>query len=204
MSHFAMVIDTKRCFGCQTCAVACKTANNLPQGVRWNKIVTSGSTEVDCGAGEFPSIDMTFLPMTCQHCADPSCVAVCPTGASYVNDDGIVLVNPDECIGCKACLAACPYDVRVFVEDPSWYLDFSTGDGQEPQHVAGTVEKCNFCWQRVENGGVPACMELCPGRARVWGDLDDPESEASKAIAGRETMKFREEDGTAPSTVYLV
>lgn len=204
MSRYAMVIDTKRCFGCQTCAVACKTANNLPKGVRWNKIATSGSTEVDCGSGEFPNISMTYLPMACQHCANPSCVSVCPTGASYVNSDGIVLINSDECIGCKACLAACPYDARTFIEDPSWYLDFSTGDGMEPQHDAGVVEKCNFCWQRIEAGKVPACMELCPGSARTWGDLDDPESDASKALAGRETMRYREEDSTEPSTIYLI
>ena len=117
MTRFGMVIDTKRCFGCQTCAVACKTANNLPKGVRWNHIITSASSDVDCGGGTFPNIDMTYLPISCQHCAKPACVEVCPTGASYRSDEGVVLVNAEACIGCKACIAACPYDVRVLNED---------------------------------------------------------------------------------------
>lgn len=204
MTKYAMVIDTKRCFGCQTCAVACKVANNLPIDVRWNHIVTTGSTDVDCGGGTYPDVDMTFIPLSCQHCENAPCVEVCPTGASYRTDDGVVLINADECIGCKACIAACPYDVRTLVEQPEYYLDFSTGDGMEPEHVAGAVSKCNFCYQRIEAGGQPACMELCPGRARYWGDLDDPDSEVSQIIAGRETMHYMEDEGTAPSTIYLI
>ena len=204
MTRYAMVIDTKRCFGCQTCAVACKVANDLTVGVRWNKIITSGSTQADCGGGTFPNVDMTYLPMACQHCEEPACVSVCPTGASYKTEDGVVLIDQETCIGCKACLAACPYDVRVLLENEDRYLDFSTGDGLEPVHIAGTVEKCNFCYDRIQAGLNPACMDLCPGRARVWGDLDDPQSEASKALEGRETMHYLEEFETQPSTIYLV
>lgn len=205
MTRFGMVIDTKRCFGCQTCAVACKTANNLPKGVRWNHVITSASSDVDCGGGTFPNIDMTYLPISCQHCAKPACVEVCPTGASYRTDEGVVLVNAEECIGCKACIAACPYDVRVLNEDePAYYLDFALGDGAEPDHMGGAVDKCNFCYQRIMNDRKPACMELCPGRARFWGDLDDPESDASKALEGRDTMHYLDSEGTEPTTLYLV
>lgn len=204
MTKYAMVIDTKRCFGCQTCAVACKEANNLPIDVRWNHIVTTGSTNTDCGGGAFPEVDMTFIPLSCQHCENAPCVEVCPTGASYQTEDGVVLINSEECIGCKACIAACPYDVRTYMEQPEYYLDFSTGDGMEPEHLAGTVSKCNFCYQRIEAGGQPACMELCPGRARYWGDLDDPDSEVSKLLEGRETMRYMEGEGTSPSTIYLI
>ena len=115
-----------------------------------------------------------------------------------------MLINSEECIGCKACIAACPYDVRTYMEQPEYYLDFSTGDGMEPEHLAGTVSKCNFCYQRIEAGGQPACMELCPGRARYWGDLDDPDSEVSKLLEGRETMRYMEGEGTSPSTIYLI
>ena len=90
------------------------------------------------------------------------------------------------------------------MEQPEYYLDFSTGDGMEPEHLAGTVSKCNFCHQRIEAGGQPACMELCPGRARYWGDLDDPDSEVSKLLEGRETMRYMEGEGTSPSTIYLI
>ena len=204
MTKYAMVIDTKCCFGCQTCAVACKVANNLPIDVRWNHIVTTGSTNTDCGGGTFPEVDMTFIPLSCQHCENAPCVEVCPTGASYQTEDGVVLINSEECIGCKACIAACPYDVRTYMEQPEYYLDFSTGDGMEPEHLAGTVSKCNFCYQRIEAGGQPACMELCPGRARYWGDLDDPDSEVSKLLEGRETMRYMEGEGTSPSTIYLI
>lgn len=205
MTRYAMAIDTKRCVGCQTCSVACKMANNLPKGIRRNHIITTGSTYTDCGGGTFPEIDMKFIPLACQHCAKPACVDICPTGASFQTEDGVVQINTEECIGCKACVAACPYDVRHLIEgEPEFYLDFATGDGMEPTHLAGTIDKCNLCYQRITDGGIPACMELCPGRARFWGDLDDPESEISKAIEGRETMKWLESEGTEPSTLYLV
>ncbi len=205
MTRYAMAIDTKRCFGCQTCSVACKMSNNLPKGVRRNHIITSGSTKPDCGGGTFPNIDMTYVPLSCQHCDNPGCVSVCPTGASFKTDDGVVHVNTDECIGCKACVSACPYDVRTLLDaEPEYYLDFAVGDGYDLEHKGGTIDKCNLCYQRITNGKVPACMELCPGRARYWGDLDDPSSEISKAVAGRETMKWMEAEGTEPSTIYLV
>lgn len=205
MTRYAMAIDTKRCFGCQTCSVACKMSNNLPKDVRRNHIITSGDTHTDCGGGVYPNVDMKFIPLACQHCAKPACVEICPTGASFQTEDGVVQVNAEECIGCKACIAACPYDVRTLLNaEPEYYLDFATGDSYAPEHLGGTIDKCNLCYQRITDGGIPACMELCPGRARFWGDLDDPESEISKAIEGRETMKWLESEGTEPSTLYLV
>lgn len=205
MTRYGMVIDTRKCFGCQTCAMACKTSNNLPKGTFWNRVINSGDTRFDCGGGEFPNVDMKFKTVSCQHCKNPSCVEVCPTGASYQTEEGIVLIDPELCIGCKSCMNACPYDVRVLNDaEPEYYLDFAIGDGYEQEHVGNVVEKCNFCYQRITNGGIPACMELCPGRARFWGDLDDPNSDASKAIEGREVTYFLEEEGTEPTTMYLV
>ncbi|MEG0505429.1 MAG: 4Fe-4S dicluster domain-containing protein [Raoultibacter sp.] len=205
MTRYGMVIDTKRCFGCQTCAIACKTANNLPIDIRWNHIITSGGTKIDIGGGSYPNVDMVYYPVACQHCAKPACVDVCPTGASTRNDDGVVVIDAEKCIGCKACMSACPYDARVLLEDePKYYLDYAVGDGFEPAHRGGVVEKCNFCHQRISEGRKPACMELCPGRARLWGDLDDPDSEASKALKDRKTMRYLENEGTEPSTYYLI
>lgn len=204
MSKNVMVIDTKRCFGCQTCAIACKVNNNLPKNTLWNRIITSGSENFDCGGGQYPNVDMKFLPVACQHCENPACVDVCPTGASFKNENGIVLVNAENCIGCQSCMLACPYGARVLnADEPEYYLDFEVGDGYEPQHIGNTVEKCNFCEQRVAEGLIPACMQCCPGRARYWGDIEDPESEVSQIVAGRETMTLTPDSETNPTTIYL-
>lgn len=204
MAKYTMVIDTKKCFGCQTCAIACKVSNNLPKNTLWNRIITTGSDNFDCGGGTYPNVDMKFMPVACQHCEDPACVGACPTGASVQNDDGVVTVNPEACIGCKSCMNACPYGARVLNEsEPEYYLDFEVGDGYEPEHIGNTVEKCNFCQQRTGVGLVPACMECCPGRARFWGDLGDPDSDVAKIVTGRERMDFLTEEGTGPTTIYL-
>ena len=206
MTRYGMAIDTKRCFGCQTCSVACKMANNLPKGVMYNYVYTNGSDIPDAAQGEYPNLTIGYTPVACQHCENPACVAVCPTGASIKREDGIVYVDAEACIGCEACIAACPYPgVRTKIEDePDFYLDVQVGELDAPVHKAGIVEKCTFCYNLIDRGEVPACMQLCPGRARYWGDLDDPESEVSMAIAGRETMRINEGAGTEPNVFYLV
>ena len=208
MTHYGMAIDTKRCFGCQTCTVACKTANNLPRGVIWNRVLTEGGDEVDTASGEYPAtLKMGYLPVSCQHCENPACVKVCPVGATYKDPEtGIVRQDYDKCIGCRMCMAACPYTgVRSFNwEEPSYSFDFALGDKQVPEHQKHVVEKCTFCWHRMAEGERPACMELCPGRARFWGDLDDPESDVAKLVAARNYKQLLPDEGTKPSVYYLV
>ena len=209
MARYAMAFDLKRCFGCHACEAACKVANNLPKQVAYNKVYTVGGNFTDTAAGEFPDCTMSFMPFQCQHCANPTCVAACPTGATQQREDGIVWVNAELCIGCDSCIVACPYQgehtVRThLVGEPEYHLDVVVGEADAPVHLAETVEKCTFCMNLVDRGEVPACMQLCPGRARVWGDLDDPESEISKALEGREYQVLNEEYGTQPSVFYLV
>ena len=206
MTKLGMAIDTKRCFGCQTCSVACKMANNLPKGVIYNKIHTVGSAIDDIPTGIYPNLTIGYKPVACQHCDEPSCLAVCPTGATQKREDGVVFVEAEKCIGCKACISACPYEgVRTQLEkDPAFYLDLQVGELDAPTHIGGAVEKCTFCTNLIDRGEVPACMQLCPGRARYWGDLDDPESAVSKAIAGRKYELLNEDKGTKPNVYYLV
>ena len=205
--RYGMVIDTKRCIGGNTCAVACKVENNLPNNVWWNRAMTIGGTHPDTPAGEFPNLNMEFLTLSCQHCENPACVKVCPVGATYKDGDtGVVRQDYDKCIGCRMCMAACPYTgVRSFNwEEPQHVADFAFGDVDVPAHEKHTVEKCVFCWHRLAKGVEPACLEMCPGRARFFGDLNDPESEVSKRIASREYKQLLPEEGTKPSVYYLV
>ncbi|MEC4273159.1 4Fe-4S dicluster domain-containing protein [Adlercreutzia sp. R25] len=220
MTNYGMAIDLKRCFGCQTCAAACKTANNLPKDIAYNVVYTKnngdysnfgtavvrGARANDNAGGAFPDCVLSYLPVQCQHCANPACVEVCPTGASAKDPDtGIVSIDDELCIGCESCIQACPYEgVRTPIsDDVDYYLDVVLGEHDAPVHEVGSVEKCTFCKNLIDRGEKPACMVLCPGRARYWGDLDDPESEVSKAIAGRESFFLREEAGTSPSVFYL-
>ena len=219
MARYGMAIDLNRCFGCQACASACKVANNLPRDLVYNVVYTKtdddystlglstlkGALTNDVAGGNYPDCTLSFLPFQCQHCEKPACLDVCPTGATQKREDGIVWVDPELCIGCESCIKACPYEgVRTLISDEaSYYLDVVGGEFDAPVHKAGTVEKCTFCKNLVDRGEVPACLQLCPGRARYWGDLDDPESEVAKAIEGRETLRLFEEAGTEPNVYYL-
>ncbi len=205
MTRYGMAVDLTRCIGCQACAVACKVSNNLPKDVWWNVVYCDGGEAYDTATGTY-GVDnhMMWYPTNCMHCKNAPCVDVCPTGATSKRDDGIVVVDAEQCIGCKSCMSACPYDVRRFVEnEPEYYVELAVGDNSAPRHVGMTVGKCDYCSGRVDRGDKPACMELCPGRARYWGDLDDPESEISKAIEGREIEILHEDEGTEPSFFYL-
>ena len=205
--RYGMVIDTSRCVACHACEVACKSANNVPVGVFWNRVLTDGGSGVETLAGEYPNGTISVMTISCQHCENPACVKVCPVGATYKDPEtGVVRQDYDKCIGCRMCMAACPYTgVRSFNwDEPKYALDFATGDAEVPLHQKHTVEKCTFCYQRVAQGQTPACLVLCPGGARHWGDLDDPESEVSKLIASREYKQLLPEEGTKPSVYYLV
>lgn len=205
MTRYGMAIDLSRCIGCNTCAVACKVSNNLPKDVWWNVVHTEGRDFADTSKGTYGGeMQLSWLPVNCMHCENAVCEEVCPTGATVKRDDGIVTVDEETCIGCKSCMKACPYDVRRLIEnEPEYYLELPIGDPAAKSHKGGTVEKCDFCAGRIDRGEKPACMELCPGRARYWGDLDDPESEVSQFLSGRNATVLLEEEGTSPSVYYV-
>ena len=190
-------MNNKNCYGCKTCSIACKSNKQLNEGVLLRK--------VSCIRQDSP-VDVSFLSMSCNHCEDPACVKACPVEAYTKLDSGIVKQDHDKCIGCRMCIAACPYTgVRSFNwQEPAYPMDFAVGDVDVPAHQKHVVEKCTFCYQRQARGEVPACMDLCPARARYWGDLDDPDSDVSKLIREREYMQLLPEKGTKPSTYYLV
>ena len=154
MSQYAIVTDLNRCVGCMACMVACKTVNEVPVGSYWNKVLRVGPTK-KAAYNHTNDVEMYYLPMTCQHCDNPECVNVCPTGASMKMADGTVQVDPELCIGCEFCISACPYGVRYLNADK------------------GVVEKCTLCNSLVEQGELPQCVAQCGGRARFFGDLDN-------------------------------
>ena len=207
MARYGMAIDTKRCVGCNACTTACKMANNVPDDIFWTRALTRGGDEVDTPAGTFPNLSMRYYTVGCQHCENPACVKACPVGATYKDPEtGIVRQDYDRCIGCRMCMAACPYTgVRSFNwQEPKNQMGFAIGNADAPKHQKHTVEKCTFCYQRTSKGETPACMDLCPARARHWGDLDDPNSEISQIIASRPYEQLLTERGTQPNVYYLV
>ncbi|WP_282209115.1 4Fe-4S dicluster domain-containing protein [Parvibacter caecicola] len=206
MTRYGFVIDQKRCVGCQTCAVACKSFNNLPDGVWWNRVMTDGGDAMDTAGGVYPNNYLSFVPVACQHCENPACVKVCPVGATYKDaETGVVRQDYDKCIGCRMCMSACPYTgVRSFNwDEPQYQIDVVVGDSDVAPHQKHTVEKCTMCWNRLAKGLAPACVEVCPAKARFWGDLDDPDSDVASKLAGRREHQLLEEMGTRPSVYYL-
>lgn len=204
--RYGMAIDLKRCMGCQTCATACKLANNLPVGVWWNHVYTDGGETIDTAAGEYPNnLTLQHYPVACQQCEKPLCMASCSVGAITKDPDtGIVFTDPDTCIGCKLCIESCPYDVRAFYdEEPKYTVDFAVGFQGVSKHVVNTSDKCDFCYHLVKDGEEPFCVQACVGKARYFGDLDDPDSEISKLIASRDAVQLLPEQGTNPSVYYL-
>ena len=207
MAHYGMTIDTRRCVGCNACTVACKMANNVPEGIFWTRALTEGGDAMDTPAGSYPDVSMRYVTVGCQHCENPACVKVCPVGATYKDPEtGVVRQDYDKCIGCRMCMSACPYTgVRSFNwEEPQYHMDYAVGGKDVPVHQKHVVEKCTFCYHRISKGEEPACMHLCVGRARHWGDLDDPNSEVSQLIRDREYKQLLPERGTDPSVYYLV
>ncbi len=186
VKRYAMVIDVRRCIGCMACQVACKAENDVPLGVfrTWVPYRVVGT---------YPTVKKQFLPRLCNHCDDPPCVRACPVGATFkVEDGGFVLQNYERCIGCKACMASCPYNAR-----------FMLPEHRTSSSVTNVVDKCTFCYHRVAQGLVPACVQTCVGRARVFGDLNDPNSEVSQLVAKYPTQVLRPEEGTKPHVFYI-
>ncbi|MEG1561840.1 MAG: 4Fe-4S dicluster domain-containing protein [Raoultibacter sp.] len=206
-NRYAMVIDTRSCIGCNSCAVACKMENNIPNNIWWNKAVTVGGENVDTPAGTYPNLSWWNYTLSCQHCENPACVRSCPVGATYKDPTtGIVMQDYDKCIGCRMCMAACPYtSVRSFNwEEPQYNIGFATGAPEVPAHQKHTVEKCVFCHHRVSQGLKPACVDVCPGRARFFGDLNDPNSEVSQLILNNRYEQLLTENGTEPNVYFLI
>lgn len=205
--QYGMVIDLKKCMGCQTCATSCHLANNLPQGIWWNRVLTEGGDTIDTVEGTYPNCSIRHIPVACQHCENPACVKVCPVGATYKDEQtGVVRQDYEKCIGCRMCMAACPYTgVRSFNwDEPRYTVGFAVGEVESPVHQKHTVEKCTLCVGRVAKGQQPKCVEACLGVARYFGDLDDPDSEVSRFIREREYMQLLPDEGTRPSVYYLV
>ena len=220
--RWAMVIDQNRCIGCWTCAVACKEINNLPLGFWWNRILTAPPSEtaaapasenIDVPAGKFPELTLAYQPTACQHCQDAPCVKVCPVGATYRRDDGVILIDYERCIGCRYCIAACPYGVRVFNwGDKKYAEDFVVGVTEDyrsegrlvstPERPRGVVEKCMLCVERIDVGELPFCVEACPVGARIFGDLNDPTSEVSKRVNKEGAERLLDDLGTEPDVFY--
>jgi tetrathionate reductase subunit B len=176
--RFGMVIDSARCIHCAACLVACKAENAVPDGHSRNRVSEEES-------GVYPRVTVVMAPSQCMQCEDAPCVRVCPTGASYRDADGVVLINPDDCIGCRYCVEACPYDARYFDEQ------------------SGTVDKCTFCAHRVVQGLEPACVTTCPTRTRDFGNLDDPASAVARLVASGRAGVRLPEAGTKPKVYYL-
>jgi Fe-S-cluster-containing dehydrogenase component/formate-dependent nitrite reductase membrane component NrfD len=178
MATYGFAIDLRKCIGCHACTIACKAEHEIPIGVNrcWVKTVEKGV---------FPDTRRFFFPVLCNQCTEAPCVRICPTSALFKRRDGIVDLHSDSCIGCRACMEACPYD-QLFI-DPS----------------TRTAEKCNFCANRVENRLLPACVSVCPTECRIFGDLDDPTSEVARIHQREAFMVRKPEKGTGPRVLYL-
>jgi phenylacetyl-CoA:acceptor oxidoreductase subunit 1 len=188
--RWGMVVDVRRCVGCQTCTIACKQEHGLPPGIAWRFVA-------DCEVGEYPDVRRLFLPMQCMHCAEPPCVPVCPTGASRQRADGIVWVEYGACVGCGYCAMACPYQARHLV------------------HETGVMTKCTFCKERIDAGrarglapgvdpeATPMCAVACIAGAILFGDLDDPASLVSRMVLEERAAPLMSECGTQPCVYYL-
>jgi len=176
--RFGMVIDLRKCFGCHACSVACKSEFDVPLGYWKSWVMTSER-------GEYPAVQRNFVPVLCNHCDEPPCTDVCPTGATYKRDDGIVMQEDERCIGCGYCIQACPYKAKF-------------------KHPTGKVaNKCDFCVDRVDQGLLPSCVNTCNARARIFGDLNDPESDISKVLRKNSVQTLRPEFGTEPRVFYI-
>ncbi len=210
MTRWGMVIDLNRCVGCQTCVTACKHENATPPGVQWRQVL-------DVEEGQYPDVQRLFLVVGCQHCAEPPCVPVCPTGATFQRADGLVTMDYDLCIGCAACAVACPYQARTIVHDKKGYYGEETVQERAVAHDdrLGVAQKCTFCVERVDSGlaaglspgidmlATPACAASCIADAIHFGDFADEDSNVSRLARENKSFQMHQELGTEPQIRYL-
>lgn len=177
MPRYAMIIDAKKCVGCYACQVAYQMQNELaPENVfiRFE----------DRETGKYPEPRYTIVPIQCQHCQDAPCIAVCPTTASHKDENGLTQVDRDKCMGCRRCVAACPYNARAYLA------------------ADGVAQACNMCLSLVKAGEEPACVATCLTKARVFGDLDDPKGDFAKYL--EKARPLRADFGTKPTLLYII
>lgn len=225
MPRWGMVIDLDKCFACQSCTAACRMENNIPpagpeqtgrdRAILWNEVLAFVN-------GEYPKVEVLLVPRPCQQCDNPPCTHVCPVKATYKNEDGLVVVDYDRCIGCRMCAVACPYQVRYFnwyaPEWPAGMQEHLNPDPEVAPRPKGVVEKCTFCIQRLRHAREkadaegrpfnaadyqPACVQTCTGHARYFGDLDDPNSLVYQLSRSPRAFRLLEEMGTQPKVYYL-
>ena len=215
MARWGMVINLHTCIGCYSCMVGCKQEHFLPPDIFFARVLIGES-------GKYPSVRKLIYPVLCNHCDNPPCIDVCPTGATTRGDDGIVAVDPHICIGCRSCLIACPYQQRSYL--PKAEKEYFPGQGLTPYEEMGkllyplekgTVVKCNFCSETLEQGlqkglkpgldreATPTCVNACPVHARHFGDLEDPNSNVSILIRDKNAVPLHPEYGTEPSVYYI-
>lgn len=181
--RWIMVVDPRKCIDCKACDVACKRENGIDaKGSRdvYRNWISSKGVE-----GTFPNLKQRFEPSQCQHCSNTPCEHVCPTSATWVNEDGLVRIDYKRCIVCSTCITACPYDARFVSKQKK------------------AVDKCTFCEHRIYKGLLPACVDTCPTKVRIFGDMNDPNSEVSQILARRHYFVLKPEVGTLPNLYYL-
>ncbi|TVM16827.1 4Fe-4S ferredoxin [Oceanidesulfovibrio indonesiensis] len=214
-THWAMVIFTRRIKGPEHfdhIINACHQYHNVPEipghkdEIKWIWTDSFNHTfpekETHFLAQDLEMMDFLLL---CNHCENPPCVRVCPTKATFQRDhDGIVIMDMHRCIGCRFCMAACPYGARSFnFANPRPYIDGAKLNPDYPTRMRGVVEKCNFCAERLAKGQMPACVEASEG-AMLFGDLDDPNSEVRKALRENFSIRRKTTLGTQPSVYYII
>lgn len=220
--RWVMVIDLRKCVGCHACTIACVAENKLPPGVVYRPVLEE---EI----GTYPNVTRRFTPRPCMQCDNPPCVPVCPVDATWKRVDGIVVIDYEQCIGCRYCITACPYGARTFDFGATYTKGTPVGTGlvlgrqgaaeyelasnfeygqpwsrHDEASPIGNTRKCHFCLHRIERGLLPQCVTTCIGRATFFGDANDPTSLVSELIARPNVVRLKEELGTEPKVYYLL